>query len=217
MRARIAKVLGRHVAPPRFVLFASSFVVLLLLAMAAGIELQIAVLGSFNLATLVFLVSAFSLLNDNAAAMRTTSAANDANRAGLLSLTVLVLVVVLVAIGTLVASPDARWVEVPLILTSLALAWIFSNTIFALHYAHIFYQQREGKDLAGLQFPGDRMPDYWDFLYFSFTLGMTFQTSDVVIVGPHMRRVALAHGAAAFLFNLGILAFAINTVGSLSG
>jgi uncharacterized membrane protein len=217
MRACIAKVLGRHVAPPRFVLFASSFLVLLLLGMSAGIELQIAVLGSFNLATLIFLASAIPLLNDDTAAMRTTSAGNDANRAGLLSITVLVLAVVLVAIGTLVARPDTRWLEVPLILASLVLAWIFSNTIFALHYAHIFYQQRHGKDLGGLQFPGDRMPDYWDFLYFSFTLGMTFQTSDVVIEGPHMRRVALAHGAAAFLFNLGIFAFAINIVGSLSG
>ncbi|MCY1555474.1 hypothetical protein D9M68_921440 [compost metagenome] len=125
------------------------------------------------------------------------------------------LVIVLIAVGTLISHSGAYWIEVPLILGSLMLAWVFANTVFAFHYAHLYYQQREKKDRAGLKFPGGDTPDYWDFFYFSFTLGMTFQTSDVVINSPHMRRIALAHGMAAFLFNLGILAFAINTVGSL--
>lgn len=213
--ARLARVMGRHVAPPRFVLFAATLVGLLLLALLAGIELQIGVLASFDVATLVFLVSALPLLNDDVATMRSTSAANDANRAGLLAITVLVLLIVLIAVGALIAHPDANWIEVPLILGSLALAWVFANTVFAFHYAHLYYQQRDGRDRAGLNFPGGGTPDYSDFFYFSFTLGMTFQTSDVTIEGTHMRRIALAQGGAAFLFNLGILAFAINTVGSL--
>jgi uncharacterized membrane protein len=212
---RFVKTLGHRVAPPRFVLFAAVLVVLSLVAVIAGIKVQIAVLGSFDVATLVFLLSALPLLNDDVATMRSTAAANDANRAGLLALTMLVLMVVLVAVGTLIAHPDADWFEVPLILSSLALAWTFANTIFAFHYAHLYYQRRDGKDRAGLNFPGGATPGYWDFLYFSFTLGMTFQTSDVVIEGARMRRIALVHGVAAFLFNLGILAFAINTVGSL--
>lgn len=215
MSTRLVKTLGHHVAPPRFVLFAATMVLLLALSASAGIELQIGVLGSFDLATLVFLVSALPLLNDDVATMRKTSATNDANRAGLLAITLLVLLIVLVAVGSLILHPDANWVEVPLILVSLGLAWVFANTVFAFHYAHLYYQQHDKKDRAGLNFPGGTTPDYWDFLYFSFTLGMTFQTSDVVIDGAHMRRIALAHGVAAFLFNLGILAFAINTVGSL--
>ena len=215
MSTRLVKTLGHHVAPPRFVLFAATMVLLLALSASAGIELQIGVLGSFDLATLVFLVSALPLLNDDVATMRQTSATNDANRVGLLAITLLVLLIVLVAVGALILHPDANWVEVPLILVSLGLAWVFANTVFAFHYAHLYYQQHDKKDRAGLNFPGGTTPDYWDFLYFSFTLGMTFQTSDVVIDGAHMRRIALAHGVAAFLFNLGILAFAINTVGSL--
>ena len=215
MSTRLVKTLGHHVAPPRFVLFAVTMVVLSGLAALAGIELQIAVLASFNVATLVFLVSALPLLNDDLARMRKTSAANDANRVGLLAITLLVLLIVLVAVGSLIAHPDTNWFEVPLILVSLALAWVFANTVFAFHYAHLYYQQREKKDRAGLHFPGGSAPDYWDFLYFSFTLGMTFQTSDVTIEGAHMRKIALAHGVVAFLFNLGILAFAINTIGSL--
>lgn len=215
MPVRLVKVLEHHVAPPRFVLFAAILVGLILLTVASGIELQIGVLASFDVATLVFLVSVLPLLNDDAATMRSTSAANDANRAGLLAITLMVLLIVLVAVGTLITHSNASWIEVPLILGSLVLAWVFANTVFAFHYAHLYYQQREKKDRAGLKFPGGDTPDYWDFFYFSFTLGMTFQTSDVVINSPHMRRIALAHGMAAFLFNLGILAFAINTVGSL--
>ncbi|MBO9589589.1 DUF1345 domain-containing protein [Devosia sp.] len=215
MPTRLVKTLGHHVAPPRFVLFAVTMVVLSGLAALAGIELQIAVLASFNVATLVFLISALPLLNDDLARMRKTSATNDANRVGLLAITLLVLLIVLVAVGSLIAHPDTNWFEVPLILVSLALAWVFANTVFAFHYAHLYYQQLEKKDRAGLHFPGGSAPDYWDFLYFSFTLGMTFQTSDVTIEGAHMRKIALAHGVVAFLFNLGILAFAINTIGSL--
>lgn len=215
MPVRLVKTLEHHVAPPRFVLFAATMVVLLLVTLAAGVEPQIGILASFDVATLVFLISTLPLLNDDVATMRSTAERNDANRAGLLAITLLVLLIVLSAVGTLIAHSGASWIEVPLILGSLALAWIFGNAVFALHYAHLYYQQREGQDRAGLNFPGDPTPDYWDFLYFSFTLGMTFQTSDVTIDSSHMRRIALAHGGAAFLFNLGILAFAINTVGSL--
>lgn len=213
MSAGFASILRRHVAPPRFVLFAVLLTGLLVLGLVAGAEVEVALLASFDLATLTFLGSILVLFGHDAASMRATSAANDANRAGLLAITVLVLVVVLIAIGTLVAYRDAVWFEVPLILGSLVLAWIFANSIFALHYAHLYYLQVEGRDQGGLEFPNGADPDYWDFFYFSFTLGMTFQTSDVVISGAHMRRIVLVHAIAAFLFNIGILAFAINTIG----
>ena len=61
--------------------------------------------------------------------------------------------------------------------------------------------------------PGTDEPDYWDFVYFAFTLGMTFQTSDVSITDRRIRRVVLGHSLAAFVFNLGVLAFTINVLG----
>lgn len=215
MSAGFASILRQHVAPPRFVLFAALLAGLLLLGLVVGVEMQVALLGSFDLATLAFLASIIPLFNDDAATMRVTSVVNDANRVGLLAITMLVLAVVLIAIGTLVAHRGSIWFEVPLILGSLILAWIFANAIFALHYAHLYYLQTDGRDQGGLDFPNAALPDYWDFFYFSFTLGMTFQTSDVVISGAHMRRIVLVHGIAAFLFNIGVLAFAINTVGGL--
>lgn len=84
--------------------------------------------------------------------------------------------------------------------------------LYALHYAHLFYGQ--GNTDGGLSFPDTDTPDYLDFVYFAFTLGMTFQTSDVAINSRTIRRVVLAQSLAAFIFNIGILAFTINTLGS---
>jgi len=96
----------------------------------------------------------------------------------------------------------------------LLIAWLFSNLVYAMHYAHNFYLPGDkGRDRSGLDFPETDEPGYWDFLYFAFTLGMTFQTSDVSITASGMRRTVLFQCLAAFLFNLGILAFTINVLG----
>ena len=205
---------GRHLAPARFLLFA----VALLLggggAAALGRGPRAALLSGFDLAAFVFLIASASLLQSSAAQMRRRSEENDANRAGLLAISVLLSLVVLFAVGTLIASPGPlHRGDILLIITTLALAWLFANVVFALHYAHLFYLQDRGKDRGGLDVPGAKEPGYWDFLYFSFTLGMTFQTSDVTISGPHMRRVVLGHCMAAFVFNMGILAFTVNAIG----
>jgi uncharacterized membrane protein len=88
--------------------------------------------------------------------------------------------------------------------------------IYALHYAHLYYSDAstDGKDAKGLDFPSCDEPDYWDFAYFAFTLGMTFQTSDVEISSRRVRKVALGQCMAAFVFNIGVLAFTINVLGS---
>jgi uncharacterized membrane protein len=101
-----------------------------------------------------------------------------------------------------------------LIIGTLILGWLFSNLIYTFHYAYLFYLDGEGGgDHGGLEIPGRPAPDYWDFAYFAFTLGMTFQTSDVQITSPVIRRVALFHSLAAFVFNLGVIAFSINIIG----
>jgi uncharacterized membrane protein len=93
---------------------------------------------------------------------------------------------------------------------TILLSWFFVHTVFALHYAHQFYAG-EDEDRRGLAFPQpDRDPDYWDFLYFSFTIGAASQTSDVAVVEHHMRRFVLAHTILSFLFNTTVLALAIN-------
>lgn len=98
-------------------------------------------------------------------------------------------------------------------------AWCVTHTVFGLRYAHAFYGDPDGphgKDHAGgLDFPGEKTPNYLDFAYFSFVIGMTFQVSDVQVTSREMRQLVLLHGMISFAFNTVILALAINTVSSL--
>lgn len=213
MTARQAKGIGNRIAPPRFLSFGAVLVVGLAIALQA-MDWRHAVLAAFSPAAALFLASVVPLLGHDADGMRASAARNDANRAVLLLLTLLLALVVLVVIASVLAehgTPSAG--AIALIVTALVLAWTFANTAFALHYAHLYYLPGKGGDCGGLGFPDTKEPDYSDFFYFSFTLGMTFQTSDVTISTRRMRRVALLQSVAAFVFNIGILAFTINALG----
>ena len=84
--------------------------------------------------------------------------------------------------------------------------------MFALHYAHEFYDQ---SGVRGLAFPrGEEEPDYWDFLYFSLVIGMTSQVSDVGITTKEIRRTVAAHGVVSFFFNAALLALTVNIAAS---
>ncbi len=95
-----------------------------------------------------------------------------------------------------------------LALSAVALAWMLIHTVFTLRYAHLFYDVPTGS--RPLDFPGDvEMPDYLDFAYFAFVVGMTAQTSDVVIRTSRIRRTALLHGVVSFAFNTAVVALSI--------
>jgi uncharacterized membrane protein len=94
---------------------------------------------------------------------------------------------------------------------TLALSWAFVHTMFALHYAHEFYDEEGG---GGMKFPDDDEPDYWDFLYFSLVIGMTSQVSDVGVTAKPIRRLVAAHGVMSFVFNTSLLALAVNIAAS---
>ncbi|HZE56838.1 MAG TPA: DUF1345 domain-containing protein [Chthoniobacterales bacterium] len=105
-------------------------------------------------------------------------------------------------------------------LVAVICSWMLVHTVFGLRYAHTYYGDPDGptgpkSHAGGLQFPGDREPDYMDFAYFSFTIGMTFQVSDVVITSRDLRTLVLVHGMLSFGFNTVILALTLNTVSAL--
>jgi uncharacterized membrane protein len=103
--------------------------------------------------------------------------------------------------------------ELALATVTIALSWAAVHTIFALHYAHDYYRGKPG----GLQFPsGDQHDhaDYWDFVYFSFVIGMTAQVSDVGITDKTIRRTATAHGIISFVFNTALVALMVNIAAS---
>jgi uncharacterized membrane protein len=93
-------------------------------------------------------------------------------------------------------------------LVSLPLGWATVHTLLAFHYAYLHYRAKEQGE--GFRFPGKGDPDAWDFLYASFTIGMTAQVSDVEVATRPMRRAVLVHGVASFFYNTGILALAVN-------
>jgi uncharacterized membrane protein len=107
--------------------------------------------------------------------------------------------------------------------TAVFSSWILIHTVFTLRYAHLFYTyadkdaHAQGRNLGGLEFPGTHVPDYLDFAYFSFVLGMTFQVSDVQITSPRLRRLALLHGILSFVYNTIIIALSINIISGVIG
>jgi uncharacterized membrane protein len=102
--------------------------------------------------------------------------------------------------------------ELALAVVTIALSWATVHTTFALHYAHEYYRAAKP---GGLAFPGDdKDADYWDFVYFSFVIGMTAQVSDVGITDKTIRRTATAHGVVSFVFNTALVALMVNIAAS---
>ena|ERR1035438_764495 len=97
----------------------------------------------------------------------------------------------------------------------MVLSWFLIHTIFTLRYAHIYYgddDEKPGTLAGGLDFPGDDSPNYFDFAYFSFVLGMTFQVSDIQITSKRLRQLAMLHGLLSFGYNTVMIALTINLI-----
>ena len=201
----------------RFSISAMIFVTLAIGAALAGINLALALLLAFDVATLIFLaVTTYMFITSHSISMRERARAQDEGYWGFLLSSALVSVVALVALAMeLHASKGGGVVEIVLATCSLLLAWLFVNTIFAVHYAHEYYGDGDSKR-SGLEFPGTKQPDYWDFVYFAFVIGMTFQVSDVQISERQIRRVALVHALIAFFFNVIVIALSVNIVAGSS-
>ncbi|MDB5703174.1 MAG: hypothetical protein JWN66_290 [Sphingomonas bacterium] len=204
--------LGRKIAPARFVAFVAVFVIGLA-GLIPCLGWGLGTMAAFDIASALFLLLIAPLLRSKAEDMRRFAKENDANRASLLALTAVVSLVILVSVASEMQGGKGNPLTTALLIVTLVLAWLFSNSVYALHYAHMFYSRTGGGDSGGIEIKGCPEPDYWDFVYFSFTLGMTFQTSDTDITSWQIRRVSIGHCLAAFVFNIGVLAFSINVLG----
>ena len=210
--------LGNRLAPPRFLLF------LLLLPLsfagyrwlAGATDWRDGVAMAVDIAAFVFLASLAPLLHDSKVAdIRRHARENDANRPLILIVTLVLTLVVMAAIGgELDKAGQGDPLAIAKLVATLLLTWLFANAVYTLHYAHAWYAPGSSEnDAGGLDFPGCGAPDYEDFAYFAFTIGMTFQTSDIAINRPAIRRIVLLHSFAAFVFNIGVIAFTINVLG----
>lgn len=179
-------------------------------------------LAGWDLFIVLYLALASQIFaRSDAKEIRRHAAIQDEGRLGILLLTstaALASVVAIIAeLGSTAAQHSGRPPrQLALAVLTILLSWFFTHTIFALHYAHEFYSDSDGggDSDGGLVFPGGDPPDYWDFVYFSFVIGMTCQVSDVGISERSIRRTATAHGVLAFVFNTAILALTVNIAAS---
>jgi uncharacterized membrane protein len=200
----------------------------LLLSIATGVVVIAALPGEWQISRRLligwdvgiglYLLAVCELIwRSDIARMRRRAAQQDEGALIMLMLTVGAALASLGAIIAELGMPHAAAGRSPaqlaLATVTIGLSWAFIHTIFALHYAHEFYGERPGA-AGGLSFPGDEEPDYWDFIYFSFVIGMTSQVSDVAVTSRRIRRAVTAHAAVSFLFNTALLALTVNIAAS---
>jgi uncharacterized membrane protein len=173
------------------------------------------------LSAAIYLIFALHLmLTCKADHIRASAAREDNSWMVILVIILLAIAASFVAIvGLLAASKEApyRTLNLGLAAATLLLSWTLTQVIFTLHYAHEYYRPGGGANAfaEGLDFRGDKNPDYWDFFYFATSFGAASQTSDVSILTKPLRRLATLHAIISFIFNTAVLALTINLAASL--
>jgi uncharacterized membrane protein len=183
------------------------------------------VVGTWDAFAFTTVIVAWAVLStEDPYEVRRNARLQDASRTFLFIVVVSAATISLFAVFVLLGSakslsPGSMAVHVTLSVAAIALSWTLVHTLFTLRYAHYYYidaRKMDREDIeGGLIFPGDENPDYLDFAYFSFVVGMTCQVSDVQITSKNMRRLATVHGLIAFAFNTAILAVFVNIVAGL--
>ena len=169
----------------------------------------------FDVGALVYLVVVWHHLLGAGEAI---SQAADEEDSGHLILTAVVIISALAGMCAVIALGMANQSPLHLVLAGLTivLCWLLLQTIFAAHYASLYRAGvADDADRAGLEFPGGGPIRFLDFLYFAFTVGLTFQVSDVTTNTPAMRRIVMVHALIAFAFNTAIIAIAVGVSTSL--
>jgi uncharacterized membrane protein len=172
------------------------------------------VVGWDVFAALYLVLAYIMMLRCDVAHIRRSAVLQDDGRFLILLLTAFGALASLGAIVFELGASKGNPAGLTLAVVTIVLSWVLVHTAFALHYAHDFYR---GKKPGGLQFPsGDAHADadYWDFVYFSFVIGMTAQVSDVGITDKIIRRTATVHGIVSFVFNTALLALMVNIAAS---
>jgi uncharacterized membrane protein len=210
-RARVVLAAGAGVATS-----------LLLSIMPRGFAWATRVVAGWDAGATVFLFLAWAIiLRSDTGKTRRRAAAQDPGRTAAWA-TVLVASTfsLFAAVALLRRAKDLAPTETAslaaLCLVAVVTSWALTHTAYTLRYAHLYYRDDDEGE-GGLEFPGNRAPDYFDFAYFAFTLGMTFQVSDVSITSPIIRRAALGHSVLGFAYNTAILALVLNLTFGLLG
>lgn len=177
-------------------------------------------LSAWDIAVWVYLVTmAWMMMRADHHQVRRIAARQDEKGSVILASLVVATVMSLVAISSVLASlrdmpATERGLHYAFVVLTLVGSWFLVGTLFCFHYAHLYYNVRGPQ--RPLAFPGgETQPDYWDFLYFSFTIAVAAQTSDVTVLSAGMRKLVLGQSVLSFFFNLLILGLFVNMAASL--
>jgi uncharacterized membrane protein len=202
-----------YARPRTFISLALGIMAFLLLP--GGLRLVTRLLIAWDIFASLYLVLVFTMvLRSGLAHIKRNAALQDDGRFLILLVTALGAFASLAAIVFELGASHHGVPQLVLATVTIALSWAAVHTVFSLHYAHEYYR---GAKPGGLQFPsGDQHDhaDYWDFVYFSFVIGMTAQVSDVGITDKIIRRTATVHGIISFVFNTALLALMVNIAAS---
>jgi uncharacterized membrane protein len=180
---------------------------------AAEFRFPTRLLIGWDVGVAAYLILAYSMIAySDVARIKRRAATQDEGSIAILILTATAALASLGAIVVELGSAGRQPMSLALAAITIVLSWAFTHTMFALHYAHDFYDQRGPE--GGLTFPGNEKPDYWDFVYFSLVIGMTSQVSDVAVACKPIRRTVTAHGVISFFFNAALLALLVNIAAS---
>ena len=196
--------------------FAAALLLLVGLAVPSSMPFDLRALIAFDVAALARLIAAWvAMLRTSVSDMPRHAREHDEGKWTALALGVGIATAVIVAvIIELKGVREPSAFRIALAAATILLSWILSNTLFALHYAHAYYGEH-AHSAKGLNFPGTERPDYWDFVYFAFVVGSTFQTSDVAITSRRIRRTVTAQAALAYFFTVVVLAISVSVIASL--
>jgi uncharacterized membrane protein len=181
---------------------------------------------AWDLGGIVYLLFAFRLIvTCGSDRIKARAARRDDSRIVILIIILFAIAASFAAIAGLIGEaklpttgPNEKFLLGCLAVVTIMISWSVTQVAFALHYAHDYYRPEAGSDAgAGFIFPGCELPDYWDFLYFSTSIGATSQTSDVSIRSRALRRLVTLHSVVAFFFNTAVLALTVNIAASLAG
>ncbi|MFO1172828.1 MAG: DUF1345 domain-containing protein [Hyphomicrobiaceae bacterium] len=219
---RISRALVDGVKLRQRLLAAVAIAIVVLVLLPSSIELGARAAITWNAGGISYLVLSFALMSScDTDCIRKYASIEDEARLVFFIVILLAIVASFTAVFILIGEAKAMsgWPKAwhtGLAAVTVIVSWLVMQIVFMLHYAHDYYGERdEGGIVGGLAFPGDEAPDYWDFFYFTTSIGAASQTSDVEITSKAVRRMVAFQAVLAFVFNTAIVALAINMASGL--
>ena len=207
----------------RFIISIILAVFIYLLILSAHLDVLVKIMIAWSVFALSYIITSWIVFfGQNPAQIRELSKQEDGSRLFVFSLIIITAFASLFAVLLLMLSQNGKdtpqSVFIPVAVSAMLFSWIMVHTIFGFHYAHLYYGDDTNdstKHAEGLEFPGEKKPDYMDFAYFSFVIGMTFQVSDTAVTSKSIRRLVLLHGLLSFGLNTFVVALTINLIADL--